>query len=420
MDFVQRARLITLVTDATHGNFYRTFYGLNEGVPAKEIDTEEEWCALPLLTKDNIMERSLKERVHIALRTIDHLRPSSGTSGKGPLFSPRTPLRGMEYRLAYHDFKKPLIAYTVPAMPHWHEEFQALHGSRVATVSFDPANPAACARLARDAGADGMSLFAFHIPLIAPHLVREGIADDIRFIEIAGEACTRKLYDFMRSTFPNAAILPFYGSSEVEDSPIGMPCRAITGEEPLSLYHGKPSHYMEVIDPESGNVLAPNKGVEGELVITAYPGEPSSFPLIRFRTGDTVRVIDEHCARHGTWSFTILGRTAMDFIKVPGGVLRADEIERVLRTMPEDVTDSFELHCSETDSPAGPLFTPTLLVELKRSVDLNDLASRVSEQLRVSSLMTYAVGAQEGRYAALACRSYKPSEGSKTKRIVRT
>lgn len=419
MRFDELPGLIAHVTDPKRGLFYRELYGMQPGDHAISVDSEKEWLALPILEKKHLIARPLKERIFLPLSHLDHLRPSSGTSGRGPLFSPRTYLRGMEYRLKYHDFKRPVISYTVPAIPHWHEEFQLAHGITCGTISFDPKHPAACARLARDAGADALSVFAFHIPLIAPHLVHEGIAGDIRLIEIAGESCSRKLFEFIRATFQNATIIPFYGSSEVEDSPIGMPCRAIDGQEPLALYHGKQSHYMEIRDPDSGEMLKPVSGTEGELIITAYPGEPSSFPLIRFATGDTVRVVDETCPEHGTWSFTLLGRTGMDFLKVPGGILRADEIERVLRTLPEEVSDSFEVLCGETASARGPLLSPLLRVELKKPADLDSLAARISTLLRVSPTMTYSDGVREGRYAPLTCESFEAPIGVKTKRIIR-
>ncbi len=419
MSFNQIKELVALTTGKEGGQFYRRLYGLRPDAPSIKINSLGDWESLPLLTKDDLLAVPLKDRSFLPISKIDHLRPSSGTSGKGALFSPRTYLREMDYRLAYHDFKRPIVSYTVPMMPHWHEQFQQAHGIAGCSISFDPKNPAACARLARIAGADALSFFAFHVPLIAPHLVREGIAEHIRFIEIAGEACTRALFEFMRQTFPRALILPFYGSSEVEDSPIGMPCRPITGDMPLALYHGKPSHYHEIIDPDTLEVVEPTQDAEGELVITAYPGEPASFPLIRFRTGDTVRVVENECAEHGTWSFTVLGRTQMDFIKIQGGVLRADEIARVLQTMQSDVTDRYELHCTDEPGHHGPLFTPLLRVETKRPVDVAKIAADIAASLRVSPTMTYADGVAEGRYARLICEEFHPAPGAKSKRIVR-
>lgn len=415
-----RSELLARVTDPKSSGFYRRFYGLG-ATQTILADSADAWIALPLLDKSALLKERLAQRSYIPLAQLDHLRATSGTSGLGPLFCPRTKLRHMEYRLAYHDFKKPVLAYPVPAMPHWHEAFQAEHGVNAPCVVLDPANPAATARLARDAGVDAISCFAFHIAVIAPHLVAEGVAPQIRFIELCGEVCSRALFSYIKTTFPNAVVIPFYGSSEVEDSPIGVPCRAITGEEPLAVYHGKPSHYLEIIDPETLATIDPQRGAEGELVLTAYPGEPSAFPLLRFRTGDSVRVVEDNCAKHGTWSFTVLGRTQMDFVKVQGGVLSADEIARALATMPERISDRFELHCFEEPGAAGPLLAPVLKIELNApdGADFAALAEEIAARIRVAPEMTYAEGVSRGRYAPLRCEALTPVLGKKTKRIIR-
>lgn len=398
-------------------DFYRRHYGV--GTKPLSITSIEEWRTLPFTTKADLLARPLRERTFLPFSDIDHLRPTSGTSGKGALFCPRTPLRGMEYRLEYHDFKQPMLAFTVPAMPHWHEDFMHRAGGTGGVVVYDPANPAASVKVARDAGVDSISVFAFHMPQLGEHMKRECINENIRFIEMAGEACTKKLFEYLRETFPHATLVPFYGSSEVEDSPIGMPCRAITGEEPLALYHGKGSHYLEIVDPATLEVVEPIRGAEGELVITAYPGEPSAFPLLRFRTGDFVRVIDERCPKHHSWSFTLLGRTEMDFIKIAGGVLRADEIARVLQLFETNVSDRFELHSFERASATGPLLAPTLYVEIVSPIDLHDLSRAIMHELRVAPSFTYEEGVMQGRYLPIVCKPFVPPVGKKSKRIVR-
>lgn len=75
------------------------------------------------------------------------------------------------------------------------------------------------------------------------------------------------------------------------------------------------SEYIaEVIDPETGNPVAP--GERGELVITNLGR--LGFPIIRYRTGDVVRVNLEPC---------VCGRTSLRF---EGGILcRADDMVTV-------------------------------------------------------------------------------------------
>lgn len=93
----------------------------------------------------------------------------------------------------------------------------------------------------------------------------------------------------------------------------------------------------EVIDPKSGNVLpddAPG-GVSGELVLTNL-GRLGS-PLIRYRTGDHVRLTRQPCAC-GRWFARleggILGRTDDMFI-VRGNNVFPPAVEAVVRRFPE-------------------------------------------------------------------------------------
>lgn len=419
MTFEDLQNLVARCT-APHGApFYRRAYGMSSDEPAKEIRDWNDWLALPFVSKDTMLATPFEERIFEPIARIDHLRASSGTSGKPPLFSPRTFLRHMEYRTEYHDFKNAILAYGVPAAPYWHEHFQATLGHRPQVIVFDPKNPAASVRLARIADVDSISTFAFHIRLIGEAMLRENMNEHIRFIEICGEACTQALLSYMRETFPNATVVPFYGASEIEDSPMGMPCRPITGEEPLALYHAKPSQYHEVVDPETDAVITPQSGVEGELIVSAYPGDPAAFPLIRYRTGDMIRVIDAACPTHRRWSFTVLGRVQMDFLKISGGVLRADETERVVRLFPERLAGRFELHRYERETPDGPKTQVELHVELNGPLNLEMLARDIATNLRVNPSRTYAQGVADGLYLPLTCVALAPvTTSGKTKRLI--
>ncbi len=415
LSFEALQRLVAHTTAPGQRPFYRTLYGLT-GEDSLTLSSLAQWEVLPPVTKDALIDMPLTERSFLPLSNLDHLRTSSGTSGKPPLFSPRTRVRGMEYRLAQHDFNHAFLAFSVPLMPHWHEEFQREHGRSPRVVVYDPKHPRASVLLAEASGVDALSVFVYHITAIGEEMKRVGMNKNIRLLEVTGETCSRAQYDYMRETFPNATIVQSYNSSEVEDAHIGMPCKAMDGSEPLAVYHPKETHYLELVDPESGAVIAPKAGAEGDLLVTAYPGEPASFPLIRFRIGDTVRVVEERCP-HGTWSFTVLGRTDMDFVKIPGGILRADEVARVLRTMPQ-VTDQFELHCSEVATPEGPRLKPLLRLTLRGTADLEVLAAEIAGALRVAPSMTYAQGVERGRYLKLTCEPLVTPPGGKTRRMV--
>lgn len=412
--------LVAFVTDpSARSSFYRNLYGLSGDMSSHIIHSMEEWRALPFVTKDAIADVPLNKRSFIALSEVDHLGVSSGTSGRKPFFSPRSGVQDLEYRLAFHDFKKPTLVYLSPLAPYLHEKFARRNSLCPIALTFDPTHPETSIFLAKIAGVDSISVFSYQLSAIGESMKREDINKNIRFIEIVGEVCSRALYEYARETFPNAVFLVAYGAIEVEDTPfIGMPCRPVDGSEPLAVYHPKNSHFLEILDAETGTLIEPKVGVEGELVVTAYCGEGAAFPMLRFRVGDFIRVVQEKCS-HGEWSFTVLGRTEMDFVKIPGGILRADEIARVLRLFPKYVSDFFQLHCYYTNTPKGPLLTPILEVETHGKVNLDNLAQTIAQHTYTAPSYTYADGVKDHRYLPLQCATIKREKGPKKhKRII--
>ncbi|MEW6130390.1 MAG: AMP-binding protein [Acidobacteriota bacterium] len=82
-------------------------------------------------------------------------------------------------------------------------------------------------------------------------------------------------------------------------------------QERAAIHLNEAEFIFEVIDPQSGELL--DAGKRGELVITNLGR--AAMPVLRYRTGDLVEIIDEPCA---------CGRS---FARIKGGVLgRADDM----------------------------------------------------------------------------------------------
>jgi phenylacetate-coenzyme A ligase PaaK-like adenylate-forming protein len=175
----------------------------------------------------------------------------------------------------------------------------------------------------------------------------------------------------------------------------------MTDDDPRALYHAGEHTYLEIVNHETGSLLPIQDGQEGELLITADAGDDATFPLVKYRIGDTVRIVESACKKHGGWSFEVLGRTTMDFLKVPGGILRADEVERVLREL--HISDRFELHRYEHSTSAGLKTQVVLHVQAPPEVELEALALSITKLLRVSAAYTYEDGVREGLYMPLVC-----------------
>jgi phenylacetate-coenzyme A ligase PaaK-like adenylate-forming protein len=396
----QMTTLITQLVASKSCSFYRDLYGVTSGsVP--NIQTQAEWNLVPTFGKNVMLERSMREYTFVPLRQVDTVYYTSGTSGKPPAFCPRVAYAGsFTYRKNFYNFPGAFL-YSIRAQ-HRNDLFLADIGSRSFTVTFDGKQVAASVRLAKAAGVDSLGVHTFTIQAIGEEMKKVGMNEDIKLIDFVGETCSLMLYSYMRKTFPNAVIISYYGMSEAEGA-VALPCRALSDNEPYPVFHAHDDYYLEIIDQTTGSILAPEAGTEGEIAVTDRTLE-RAFPLVRYRPGDTVRVVDTKCKEHGKWSFTVLGKTASDFMLVPGGQLRADEVERVLRIYKDYVTDHFEMHRYDAGTKEKPMLEVVLHVQtVDPNADLSVLAAKIARELRVSPDRTYQDGVTSGRYAPLQC-----------------
>ena len=103
-------------------------------------------------------------------------------------------------------------------------------------------------------------------------------------------------------------------------------------EAPAGVHLIESEFIPEVIDPETGGAVS--DGSVGELVLTNL-GRVGS-PLIRYRTGDQVRMLRQRCAC-GRWFARleggILGRTD-DMLLIRGNNVFPSAVEEVVRGFP--------------------------------------------------------------------------------------
>lgn len=126
-----------------------------------------------------------------------------------------------------------------------------------------------------------------------------------------------------------------YGLTELYGPGTGIECSAHEGMHYWSDYY-----VVEVVDPESGEGVAP--GEQGEIVLTTLRKE--AMPLIRYRTRDLSFVHPEPC-RCGSVHPRIgqlAGRTD-DMVKVKGVAVFPAQVESVLARV-EGVGSEYQLH----------------------------------------------------------------------------
>ncbi len=118
-----------------------------------------------------------------------------------------------------------------------------------------------------------------------------------------------------------------YGMSELGGPGVSGECEYLNG------FHINEDHFLcEIIDPKTGEVLP--MGEKGELVVTCLDKEAQ--PLVRYRTRDITRLIDEpcKCGRTTIRMENFSGRTD-DMLKIRGVNVFPSQIEEVLLSMNE-------------------------------------------------------------------------------------
>ena len=168
--------------------------------------------------------------------------------------------------------------------------------------------------------------------------------------------------------------IDIYGLSEIVGPGVSCECEHQCG------MHINEDHFLpEIIDPETLEPVAP--GEMGELVFTTITKE--GMPLIRYRTRDLTRLIDEKCS---------CGRTLVRMVKCKG---RSDDmlIIRGVNVFPSQI-ETVLLQMSEVEphylliiEREGTLDTVTLMVEVQEQFfsdevrKLQELRMKITKQL---------------------------------------
>jgi len=136
------------------------------------------------------------------------------------------------------------------------------------------------------------------------------------------EPWSEKMRDEIESELQLTA-LNIYGLSEIMGPGVSMEC--LEGRRGMHIFE---DHFLvEIIHPDTGEVLPP--GEKGEIVFTTLSKE--AFPLLRFRTRDITKLIDEPCVcgRTHVRMERVMGRSD-DMLIIRGVNVFPSQIEAVL------------------------------------------------------------------------------------------
>jgi phenylacetate-CoA ligase len=166
-----------------------------------------------------------------------------------------------------------------------------------------------------------------------------------------------------------------YGLSEVMGPGVAGECLEKSG------LHLNEDHFIpEIIDPETGKVLP--FGEEGELVITTVTRE--AMPLIRYRTRDITRLVNDSCpcGRTLVRMEKVKGRTD-DMLIIKGVNIYPAQVEQVLFGF-EGVTPHYQIVLTRE----GSMDHMEILVEVNETIFFDemkkqrDMVDSINEKMR--------------------------------------
>ena len=179
------------------------------------------------------------------------------------------------------------------------------------------------------------------------------------------------------------AAINFYGLSEMCGPGVAAECLAVR-----SGLHVHEDHFIvEVIDPADGRPVGP--GVEGELVFTTLTKQ--ALPLIRYRTGDIGRLVDDSCpCGRTTVRLTGLRGRHDDMLIIRGVNLHPSQVEHALLSV-----DGAAPHYRLVVERPGPMDEITLECEAADGADRERLRRQVEHLLHEHTGLRFVVSVQD-------------------------
>lgn len=337
-DFKKIHRILKSVWNSKHSSFYKNKYK-QAGINLIDIRSWSDFEKLPYLTKDELLRTDPNERLYMGKSSVNHTLITSGTT---TVIEPLILLTNEKMYSNLGSVKqgvKEKISSTILLLP----VFQLANARNVMLypemskkhliIFGDINNLNLSAKLAKTASIDSIFTSPTTLYHFLPELKKIYDLRKVKLIVLRGEYCSEQKLKLFKKEFKNAYFEIFYGT--IETSRLGYRCKYLAKKAPR-LYHPMPSIYYE-IDKLSGD----------QLIISSL-SSAGPFPMIRYLTGDVVRIKKISCQCGVTIQLEVFGRTENDVAKFSGVTLYSYLIENALQPFERYIkTEQFQMHIYE-------------------------------------------------------------------------
>ncbi len=321
------------------------------GIDLSRIESLSDIAKLPFMKRQDISENYPYNLFAVPLRDIIRIHTAPGTT-RNPTVSGYTPqdlsnwqamlARALEAcNVTAHD----ILQITLnPGLANWGRDYK--HGAESLEASVIPHTPMSIEKrlmVLRDYKTSVLVSTPSAALQLADYVRKNEINTntfELKTLILAGEAIDENDRQLLEKEL-HVRVWTHYGLSEVPGPAIAFECDAHEG------LHINEDHFLpEIIDPATGRVL-PN-GQTGELVLTTLTTR--AFPLIRFRTGDQARIIENSCPCGRTFGrIDWRGDRTDDLINIDGVKVHRKQIQFSIQTLLNLPSDASKFYIKKRD-----------------------------------------------------------------------
>jgi phenylacetate-CoA ligase len=268
-----------------------------EGVEPAAIGSMDDIGSLPFTTKAEMREQYPVGMLAVPLEETVRIHASSGTRGK-PTVVAYTP---SDIELFAEVNARSIACAGGTAEDVLHVAYGyglftgglGLHygGERLGAtvVPASGGNPGFQVQMLADLGAAGLACTPSFAMVLAEHAATDGLMARIhlRYGVFGAEPWSDAFREKLEEAWGGIDACDIYGLSEVIGPGVAMECKEGKG----ALHVFDDHFYPEIADPQTGETK--DAGEQGELVLTTLTKE--AVPVLRYRTGDVTRFVDEPC-----------------------------------------------------------------------------------------------------------------------------
>jgi len=392
--------------------FYRTRMQ-QEGLLPQDIATLADISKLPFMTKQDMRDNYPYGLFAVPPSEIVRIHASSGTTGKATVVG---------YTKRDLGIWSEVMARSLTAAGVTKQSFVQIaygyglftgglglhYGAEMVGASVIPVSSGNTARqisLMRDFGTTALACTPSYALHIAETMCELGIDPKDTALKV-GILGAEPWSDKMRreiETQLNIKTTDIYGLSEIIGPGVACECH-----EQQGLHINEDHFYPEIIDPETGQVLA--DGQKGELVLTTITKE--GMPMIRYRTRD-LTVLNRStcgCGRKLVRMSKVLGRSD-DMLIIRGVNVFPSQIESVLLGLGE-TSPHYQLIVDRQ----GHLDTLTVMVEVSETMFSDEVRRLEMLEKKIQTELA-SVLKVTAKVRLVAAKTLERSEG-KAKRVI--